>query len=53
MQQGTPMQPAANPSGETGEYDILEHDILLNTTQTVLCLPGVAYPPDSVLSVIN
>ena len=24
------------------EYDILEHDILLNTTQTVLCLPGVA-----------
>src|SRR5215203_5198334 len=30
-----------------------EYDILLNTTQTVLCRPGVAYQPDSVLSVIN
>src|SRR5215204_244586 len=30
-----------------------EYDILLNTNQTVLCRPGVAYQPDSVLSVID
>ena len=30
-----------------------EYDILLNTNQTVLCRPGVAYQPESVLSVIN
>jgi hypothetical protein len=30
-----------------------EYDILLNTNPTVLCRPGVAYQPDSVLSVID